>query len=144
MRTFIRTSHEQRRRSSAAASAEQVAYMAALSGQQQSRPTLPGFDTAKYPTDVRRSSLGELPARGPPSPLVVPDRRRASVANLPANSSPSFIRRRWNFERGKPPLKRVNTFSMEIRKSSIWATVLIICGSCVFVILLSYAIKSYL
>ena len=133
-RPVIRTSHEARRRSSVAVTTvtpDQLQYLGVMTDQ-HGRGSSP---------EIRRPSFGSDGKMTPPSPL--PGSRRGSFVLQP-NGSPSPARRKSAFKDGKPPLKRFDTFNMELKNSRIVVTLLIVCGCCLLVAVLSYAVKSYL
>ena len=138
-RPVIRTSHEARRRSS-------VAVSPSITPEQLQNLSLLTTDATygRASPDGRRASYGH-DGKSTPSPLPSP--RRGSL-NPPwpvgTSGGPSMARRKSAFKDGKPPLRRFDTFNMEIKKSRIVFTVVLAAGGCMLVAIVSYAIKAYL
>lgn len=144
MRPVIRTSHEARRRSSVAVSTglspDQTHNLSLLS-ENYGRP---GADGRRASFESRRPSFG-FDGKGPPSPLASPRRGSYTPPSFPINGGPSPVRRKSGFKDGKPPpLKRFDTFNMELKNSRIVFTLVVAFGCCLLVAVLSYVIRIYL
>lgn len=140
MRNIIRTSHEQRRRSSAAAN-EQFVYHLGEQKEQLGRTNRTGLESAMLASDVRRLSSGDLPSKAHIAQLIAQEKRRSSLTGIVNNCPPPTPRRRYA---EKVPLNRIDPVNMEIKNTSVLATVLIICLCCSAVVVLAYALRSYL
>ena len=129
MRPFLRTSHEQRRRSSIAQGPE--ASGANLTSRRSSLPLSGGYKMlTRQMSELseRKGSIGESP---PPSPLLGKGSpRRTQVPTTIA------------IETRKYPLKRRNT-GVEIRKSTLMATLFIIGLLVLLVTVVSYYARVY-
>ena len=139
---FLRTSHEQRRRSSTLQQPPQTDGMVYLSAcadpyrRRSSTSSVHDPNAALSPSE-RRPSYTDLNSANCLSPSPAGSRRGSSCL-----STPSPARRRSHSDR--PPLvKRFSNMNFELSQTRIVATIFIICCCCLMVAVLSYVIRHY-
>ena len=137
-RHILRTSHEQRRRSSAVVTTDQGQFLSALDANQR-RLSGSSLETLGIASRERRPSYtldGKL------SPVCSQELRSSSGVQNYNNSLPSMAHRR-SCDHKKPLIKRFSTLNMELKSTSLWATLCIIGCCCVLIAALSYLIRHY-
>ena len=132
---FLRTSHEQRRRSCTVTLQPPLADGADPYRRRSSTSSL--HDPTVGGTTERRPSYTDLSGSNCLNPSPAGSRRGSSCL-----ATPVPLRRRSFSER--PPLaKRFSSVNFELKQSRVIATIFIICSCCVMVAVLSYVFKRY-
>lgn len=158
MRTFIRTSHDQRRRSSAigVTAPEHTQYLSTATdpiARRGSWNSLQPEGLAKYMENRRPS--GGLVDRRPSGGLLDPSSQSASFSTSPSTPEKrrpslapctSYVNPpRKRSQTDKPTLRRMGTFyNMELKKTNIAATLIIMLMCFLIVALLSLYLKNTL